>query len=424
MSEAGAPRRELARFAELDRRVVEAARPIKILSSLDWPARACDEFVRGFDAGSPVLPRVEHPRLDFADSVGELQSVAAACDRSHPVGAYVRDTALSYITAARMLESVGTPAFTDLSARLYGRPGDPFGPPGLTNLDAADQFVRASADLTPHCPRADEDVCVLPQTVADTLRRQVAPFFKGHPFEIVVDDNLASRAAAGARRLRIRGSTCFHAADIPQLLQHEAYVHSATMWNGQEQPFLRSLGLGAPRTTATQEGLATFAELITTAMDLDRMRRIGLRIQAIHRALEGADFIETFRFFLGQGQTRLDSFQSARRVFRGGDPRGRIAFTRDVIYVQGLVYTHTFLRKAIQGGKVDYPSLLFAGRLAWGDVIALEPFFRDGFIAGPRHQPEWASHHASLAAYLTWSLFAHRIPIGEIRLEDFLHLPP
>jgi uncharacterized protein (TIGR02421 family) len=424
MSEAGASHGELARFADLDRRVVEAARPIKILSSLDWPARACGEFLRGFDAGRPALPSLDHPKLEFADSVGGLRSVVAACDPSHPVGAYVRDTALSYITAARMLESVGTPAFTDLSAELYGRPGDAFGAPGLTNLDAADQFVRASDDLRPHCPRTEEDVRVPPQAVAETLRRQVATFFEGHPFEVVVDDNLASRAAAGARRLRIRGSARFHASDIPQLLQHEAYVHSATMWNGQEQPFLKSLGLGAPRTTATQEGLATFAELITTAMDLDRMRRIGLRIQAIHRAIEGADFIEVFRFFLGEGQTRLDSFQSARRVFRGGDPRGRIVFTRDVIYVQGLVYTHTFLRKAIQAGRVDYPSLLFAGRLTWGDVIALEPFFRDGFIAGPRHQPEWAAHHASLAAYLTWSLFAHRIPIGEIRLEDFLHLRP
>ena len=424
MSQAGTPDPELARFADLDRRLVEAARPIRILGNLNWPARVYDEFVRGFKAGRPALPRVEYPRLDFADNIRELRAVAAACDRSHPVGDYVGRTAESYVTAGRMLESLGTGLFTELSAALYGRPGDGFGLPGLTNLDAAQQFIAASDELLPQCPRTDEDLCVLPQTVADTLRREIAPFFEGDPFEVVVDPDLAPRAAAGARRLRIRGSTCFHAADIPQLLQHEAYVHSTTMRNGREQPYLKSLGLGAPRTTAAQEGLATFAELITTSMDLSRMRRIGLRIQAIHRALEGADFIEVFRFYLDAGETVQDSFQSTRRVFRGGDPRGRIVFTRDAIYVQGLVFTHTFLRKAIQSGKIDYPSSLFAGRLSWGDVIALEPFFRSGFIIPPRHQPPWVADRQTLAAYLTWSLVANRIHLASIRLEDFLHLQP
>src|SRR3989441_8298247 len=285
-----------------------------------------------------------------------------------------------------MLESLGTEAFTELSVRLYGRPEGGFGVPGLTNLDAAEQFIRSSEELLASCLRTEEDFCILPQTVADTLRLKVAPFFKDHPFEVVVDKALASRAAAGARRLRVRGSPCFHPADIPQLLQHEAYVHSATMRIGREQPSLTSLGLGAPRTTATQEGLATFAELITTAMDLSRMRRIGLRIQAIHRALGGADFIEVFRFFLDAGQGLQDSFQSARRVFRGGDVRGRIVFTRDAIYVQGVVFTHTFLRQAIQARQGDYPTRLVAGPLAWGGVIAVEPFFQSGVFGQPAHQ--------------------------------------
>jgi uncharacterized protein (TIGR02421 family) len=414
----------LRRFVDLDRRLVEAAKSIKILSNLNWPARVYDEFMRGFEAGRPELPPVEHPRFDFADNVRELEAVAAASDRSHPVGEYIGRTAESYVTAARMLESVGTPAFTELSAELYGRPEGGFGVPGLTNLDAAEHFVRASDELMVSCLRTEEDFCILPQTVADTLRHEVAPFFKDRPFEVVVDPDLASRAAAGARRLRIRGSTCFHPADIPQLLQHEAYVHSATMLNGREQPNLASLGLGAPRTTATQEGLATFAELVTTSMDLSRMRRIGLRIQAIHRALGGADFIEVFRFFLEAGQSQQDSFQSARRIFRGGDMRGRTVFTRDAIYVKGLVFTHTFLRKAIQACKVDYPAWLFAGRLTWGDVISLEPFFQSGFIAPPGHQPEWAANRLSLATYLTWSLVANRINLGAVRLDDFRNLQP
>jgi len=416
--------KELERYAHLDLRLVEAAKSIRILSHLEWPARAYHEFLRGWKAGRPGLPVVAIPKLDFAESVRELRGVADGCDASHPVGRYVKDTAESYITAARMLESAGTPAFTNLSGELYGRPGGGFGAGGLTNLDAAQHFIHASEELKAHCARADEDVRLTPESVAESLRRQVAPFFKDHPFDVTVEPDLASRAAAGARRLRIRGHTAFHPADIGQLLQHEAFVHSATMLNGREQPRLKSLGLGAPRTTMTQEGLATFAELITTTMDLSRLRRIALRVEAIHRALEGADFIEVFRFYLEAGQNLDDSYHSTMRVFRGGDSRGRVVFTRDVIYVQGLVFTHTFLRKAIEAGKVDYPAYLFAGRLTWGDVLALEPLFRSGFLAGPLHQPEWAANRLCLAAYLTWSVFANRIHLGDIKLDDFLTRRP
>ena len=46
------------------------------------------------------------------------------------------------------------------------------------------------------------------------------------------------------------------------------------------------MSLGSPRTTKTQEGLATFAELITSSIDLARLRRIALRIPAVHMGLE------------------------------------------------------------------------------------------------------------------------------------------
>src|SRR5690606_25614190 len=146
-----------------------------------------------------------------------------------------------------------------------------------------------------------------------------------------------SKAAAGARKIRIRGGTCFSWMDIPQLVNHEAFVHTLTMLNGREQPHLKSMGLGAPRTTRVQEGLAIFAELITGAIDLSRLRRIALRVKAVHMAMEGADFIQVFSFFLDAGQNELESYYSAMRIFRGGDVRGRLVFTKDVVYLVGLV---------------------------------------------------------------------------------------
>jgi len=219
--------------------------------------------------------------------------------------------------------------------------------------------------------------------------------------------------------VRIRGYTSFSPAEIEQLLEHELYVHSATMLNGRAQPHLKSLGLGAPRTTCTQEGLATFAEMITATMDLSRLRRIALRIKGIHLALEGGDFIEVFRFFLDAGQSPKESFQSAARIFRGGDVRGRHVFTKDIVYLKGLCAVHTFLRKAAALRKIDYPQYLFAGRLTLGDVMTLEPYIESGFIARPLYQPRWVANRDGLAAYLSYAAFTNKLRLADVELSDF-----
>ena len=38
-------------------------------------------------------------------------------------------------------------------------------------------------------------------------------------------------------------------------------------------------------------------------------------------------------------------------------------FTKDGVYVQGLLFAHVFLRKAVQSGKHSFVTDLFAGRL-------------------------------------------------------------
>lgn len=411
--------KELQRYADLDRELVDAARGIKVLSALAWPVGAQEEFLKHDGAGNPRLPVIDYPKLDHADHRKALTTLARKCDVSHPVGRYLRSTALSYVAAARMLEHMGQPRFRTDSENLYGRPTDRLGK--LSNLDLAEDFIKITSDFA--AAQVDEDDadhhCILPETVAEEIRRRAKEFFKDHEIEVIVDPNLASKAAAGSERVRLRGYTSFSQAEIDQLLEHELFVHSASMLNGRKQPHLKSLGLGAPRTTGTQEGLATFAELITATMDLSRLRRIALRIKAIHVACEGGDFIQVFRFFRDAGQTPQESFQSAARIFRGGDVRGRYVFTKDVVYLKGLVAVHTFLRKAIEMRKLDYPRHLFIGRVALGDVVALEEFVVSGFIAAPRYMPRWVANREGLAAYLCYSVFSQHLNTADVKLADF-----
>ncbi len=220
--------------------------------------------------------------------------------------------------------------------------------------------------------------------------------------------------------MRIRDHTCFSALDVAQLIEHEGFVHTATALNGQAQPLLSCMGLSAPRTTLTQEGIATLAELTTRAIDIARLRRLALRTVAIQHALDGADYVDVFRFFLEAGQSEDESALSAMRVFRGGDVRGRVAFTKDVVYLLGLTAVHTFLRKAIAESRPHLVRRLFAGRLALPDVFRLDAAFADGMVVEPRFVPEWASDLQRLAAYLAFSMVIDRIDLGRVELESLL----
>lgn len=410
---------DIKHFQEWDTRLVEAAKSIKVLSSLGWSAKVCDNFLTSFSHGNPRLPEVPYPKFDYSVERRALLHVIQGCDSSHPLGRYIVQTASSYILAARMLESVGSEEFCELSKILYGIPTDRLGT--LSNLDLADDFIRLTGDFAQVGEESKQNNRISPEEAVEQLKKRAEQFFTHHKISVKIDPDLAARAAAGSERIRIRANTGFAPKDIDQLVEHELFVHSATMLNGQAQPILKSFGLGAPRTTGTQEGLATFAEMITATMDLSRLRRIALRIRAIQMALDGEDFIGVFRYFLTSGQTPKESFQSTARIFRGGQVKGKFVFTKDVVYLKGLFLVHTFLKKAMELRKINYPSYLFVGRIALGDILSLEELIRDGVISPPLYMPKWVVNREGLAVYLSYSLFTNRLSLADVSMQDFVH---
>jgi uncharacterized protein (TIGR02421 family) len=393
---------------------------VRVLAALSWPEHVVARFLADYAAGRPRLPEIEHAPLAASDACEPLEALVAACDLGDPLQRYLAKTAHSFAIAAHMLRERGSESFVARSVELYGRPTDMMPGSTTSHLDAAWLLIETSKELAAAGVVHDEGVCLMPEYVASEIRKRVEPVLGEDTPEFEIDMQLAAKAAASAKRIRLRGGTCFSRPDIYQLAQHEALVHSLTAINGRKQPLLGSMGAGSPRTTLAQEGLATVAELTTGSMDILRLRRIALRIVATHMALEGADFLAVFRFFLEQGQSELESAHSAARVFRGGDVRGRIAFTKDVVYLCGMVAVHTFLHKAIAEVRPELIRRVFAGRLALSDLVELQPCFESGEVVEPTYLPPWAKDLDRLAAYLAFSSVINRINLNAIDLDEFL----
>jgi uncharacterized protein (TIGR02421 family) len=414
------PADQLEFHSDLDRRLVAAVRGIRLLGSVSWPASTQATFLAQWHLGKATLPAIEYAQSDYAAARDEILAVRKAADPKHPVGDYIRRGAESWRVATEMLDAVGSAEFTRHSIGLYGRPGSKVPGSQLSNLDAARHFIRLADELDNEVLSSEADYCIPASVLQEELQTQLDAFFGPGTVRVEVDAQLISKAAAGATRIRLRSATCFSEYDRNQLLEHEAFVHTLTALNGRRQPNLASLALSSPRITATQEGLAVFAELMTGSLDIERFKRISLRILGIDMALNGADFIEVFRFFLDAGQTDADSFSSAQRVFRGSPTGGGCAFTKDTVYLHGLLSVHTFFRWALKNRKLNLCRNLFAGKMSLHDVVALESEFDSGYIAAPNWLPRWVQRANGLAAMLAFSLFANHIRLDRVEAEDLV----
>ena len=132
---------DIAHHAALDARMVAAARELRLLQLVSWPATLQQPFLASFARGKPELPKIEYPKLDFSHARRELERIVAEADPDHPLGHYVGESARSWSIAAELLESLGTPRVTEHSVRLFGRPDEPLPGNGPTTREAARHFI-------------------------------------------------------------------------------------------------------------------------------------------------------------------------------------------------------------------------------------------------------------------------------------------
>ncbi|UKN03703.1 flavohemoglobin expression-modulating QEGLA motif protein [Paracrocinitomix mangrovi] len=380
----------------------KAASSVRILRNIDWPKEVKTEFFRN---NAEKLPVVEYEAYDPKDVLHQIRQIRKlANDESDEVHQWVNKIADKIESSSMMLASRGTHDFFKYSKELYGEPTAPLPGEEKSALSLAKHFDHIFDHITEmHLGAPLNDVNA--EHLAAEMEKAVNKMFGEHAPEVVLDNKMASKAIAGRRRIKVRPSATFTEKDINQLIEHEAAIHVGTSINGYLQPHLKILSESHAGTTKTQEGIAVFAEYITGYIDLDRVMRLTDRVLANQMAVEGADFIEVYRFYQGRSASDDAAYDNARRVFRGGVITGGAPFTKDIVYLDGFIRVHQYLKECMLNGNIDDLNLLFCGKLDISDIPILKHFHSLGLVEMPRYLPTWMNDKRFLLTHLAYGSF-------------------
>ncbi|WP_158969209.1 flavohemoglobin expression-modulating QEGLA motif protein [Paraglaciecola sp. L3A3] len=413
---------EKDRFCQISSILYDASQPIRILTHLEWNRDIKREF---FVNKGKELPRVKYPQFDSSKTlslVNQARSLLGDTD----IDKWLERTAVKLEYGALMMASAGTKKFYEFSEKLYGKPTNPFADGKSTPLELANTFDKQISSYANYDLGAPPPMCYLASGIAEQMREAVIKMFGDEAPKVEIVDELSANALANPNLIRIRKTACFTDLDAQQLINHEAYIHVATSINGLAQPHLKILAAGHPGTTKTQEGLAVFAEYISNSIDLDRLRRLADRIIAIQMAIEGADFLQVYQYFLERIGNESQAYENSRRVFRGGVLTGGAPFTKDGVYLEGLIRIHNFLKAIVTNGRADCLRLLFCGKLDLEDIPVLYKLEKMGLCQLPKYLPPWAKDARYLLAYLTCSEFLGKMDMTKIyaHYDELLHSIP
>ncbi len=404
---------ELERLGTAGRLINDAQRALPVLATVAWDRSLADQF---FASGEKQLPKPEYTKIDPVPVFEQLEAARVLIKGSSPVHDWLHRLAYTVERTARMLSCVGTQDFYPHSCALYGNAQTLIADGDHSALDLAVRLDGLLADID------ESSGFFVPAEAFDAIELKarldaaLPKYFDQEAPVVNVAHNVSAKAVAGKNYIKIREDALFSEYDVTQLLQHEALIHIATGKNGAAQTLFPILGESHPGNARTQEGLAVFAEFISGALDPKRFRRLADRVIAIDMAVEGADFLELYRFFREKNtnDNPTEAFESARRVVRGGLTTGGAPFTKDTVYLSGLVEVHSYLRAAVRSRDARYMRLLFVGKLDLADLKALKMLEDMNLLVPPKFVPPWASDMRFLLSYLAYSTFLNQINLKSV----------
>lgn len=383
-----------------------AAAQLPILRSVNWTPEDKAAFL-----ATKRLPKPVYSAVDTSPA-REILAGLSLPEGDHPVFEWLSRTHGKLSATANMLDSRGSADFYKYSKALFGAPDEATLDGKTTVIDLANHMERIFDGMSlGRLNLGGQDETYTAAEFAEHLQAPLKRHFGKEIPAVKLVDSLSAKAIAGSKRIRLRRDAMFTERDLDQLLQHEAYIHAGTAKNGRRQEAYPILGRAHAGTTEIQEGLAVFAEIISGAMDPDRFRRLSDRIHVINMAAQGADFNEVFDFYMERFDDPSRAYNTTFRVFRGGVVTGGAPFTKDLVYLKGLMRVHNFMRTVVSLERADLIRLLFVGKLDVEDIPAIAYLRKQGLIHRPKYLPPWVKDSRFLVSYLAYSAFLNQVKL-------------
>lgn len=233
-----------------------------------------------------------------------------------------------YHTLLSMLENFDNVFFYDHCVRLYG----------TSHAALHDEHFQHFLNKVPDfCVKDESTQSLKGEEAMNYLRDRLLDTFSDFDVEVKPSTSLLSDSSAGRRVLKLNPYKEYTTQALDIFLVHEGWVHLGTSLNGASQEEMPWLSTWAPRTTFMQEGLAILTELITSCMTHERWNKVLLRHLATSMAERGSNIQNVYTFLRQHDMEELDAFKLALRVFRGVPLEGGMSFTKELLYLHGLV---------------------------------------------------------------------------------------
>jgi uncharacterized protein (TIGR02421 family) len=422
------PSAYLTEVKMLSDRIVKAQQPIRILDATKWDDSVKQAFFEGkCKKPPPVTPDYYLQRplgFDPIEKKREFYQIERDLSRKlgqlNPLSVIMRRICREYQSVVRMLESRGTPIFSDISQELYGSSRDVFHVGDPTIADLGSMMEATLSQLLKLDFLIEEPKTITAKEAVGILNERIENLFPGNGLRAMISDGIVADAAAGTDYVKLRADALFNMRDLRVLEVHEVWVHLGTTLNGLAQPYCTFLGKGPPSSAVTQEGLAVLMEILTFSSTPNRLMRLINRVRAITLAEDGADFMDIFHFFRDKGLDQEESYTLSSRVFRGSSADG-MPFTKDLTYIKGFVLTYNFMRLAVSSGKPDRIPLLFCGKTMIEDMRVLVDLVEEGTVIAPRFLPPQFKDLMGLSAWLSFSRFMSSMSFRQLE-QDYANV--
>ena len=367
--------REAPTFPELDRAIEalrrEASR-LPLLAPRPSPARERENRERLFRGEkprneAPLIRRV----IDARSAFRTLESARRIAEQT-PLAALLAPRLDELELEFSILEAIGSPKLLRPLAKRRWSSDD-------EQIETSAGPIRPSRialsildELEP-----DPEPASLDAREAAALVKELATWV-GFPIEVVISDELSSRAAAGDRTVYLANAR-FGAREARRLAVHELLGHLVSAANAKRQP-TSALLLGTARSFEDQEGVAVFLEERAGLLGPSRLRTLAARLLAAESVFDGASYGETAQLLHRRhGLSADEALTIAGRVHRGG------GLAREGVYLPAYLR----VRAAIVDQALEL-SALQRGRVSLGSLSELDRLERAGHLNPPAYTPSLA----------------------------------